>query len=110
MLCGDFNSTPEFGVYKLMTEGVIPKDYADWRSSKFSYYNILLNFILIFNQIYKLNINIQFFFIKMKMKLLVTWQLITAWRLPVHVAVPNTQTSQRDLQTVWTTFFTKLTI
>jgi 2',5'-phosphodiesterase len=35
IFCGDFNSTPDFGVYKLMTEGHIPKDYADWKSSEF---------------------------------------------------------------------------
>ncbi|XP_065346967.1 2',5'-phosphodiesterase 12 [Cloeon dipterum] len=34
ILCGDFNSTPPFGVYKLMTEGSIPKDYPDWKSNE----------------------------------------------------------------------------
>ncbi|XP_076659540.1 2',5'-phosphodiesterase 12 [Halictus rubicundus] len=30
--CGDFNSTPENGVYQLMTQKYIPEDYADWKS------------------------------------------------------------------------------
>ncbi|XP_076238085.1 2',5'-phosphodiesterase 12 isoform X2 [Calliopsis andreniformis] len=31
--CGDFNSSPENGVYQLMTQKYIPEDYADWKSS-----------------------------------------------------------------------------
>lgn len=31
MICGDFNSTPEFGVYQLMTTQCVPTDHEDWR-------------------------------------------------------------------------------
>ncbi|KAF4518026.1 hypothetical protein B566_EDAN009259 [Ephemera danica] len=34
LFCGDFNSTPEFGVYRLMTQKYIPSDYADWSSNE----------------------------------------------------------------------------
>jgi len=33
LLCGDFNSTPPFGVLKYCTEGMIPSDYPDWTSA-----------------------------------------------------------------------------
>ncbi|GIY26765.1 2',5'-phosphodiesterase 12 [Caerostris darwini] len=33
ILCGDFNSCPEFGVYKLMTEGSLSEDCIDWNSN-----------------------------------------------------------------------------
>lgn len=33
LLSGDFNSTPEFGVYKLMTTGQVPESCADWESN-----------------------------------------------------------------------------
>lgn len=34
LLCGDFNSVPECGIYQLMTENYIPENYKDWSSSK----------------------------------------------------------------------------
>jgi 2',5'-phosphodiesterase len=34
IFCGDFNSTPECGIYKLMTEGFVPEDFIDWRSNE----------------------------------------------------------------------------
>jgi 2',5'-phosphodiesterase len=34
LFCGDFNSVPECGIYKLMTEKFVPDDFADWESSK----------------------------------------------------------------------------
>ena len=34
LLAGDFNSCPEFGVYKLFTQSKIDKDLDDWRSCK----------------------------------------------------------------------------
>lgn len=34
LFCGDFNSVPECGIYKLMTEGHVPTDFIDWRSKK----------------------------------------------------------------------------
>ncbi|XP_055949208.1 2',5'-phosphodiesterase 12-like [Argiope bruennichi] len=33
ILCGDFNSCPEFGVYKFMTEGYLKEDCIDWQSN-----------------------------------------------------------------------------
>lgn len=33
---GDFNSTPEWGVYHLMTTGSVPKDIIDWKSSMYN--------------------------------------------------------------------------
>lgn len=36
VFCGDFNSTPECGIFKLMTEGYVPDDFVDFRSSKFN--------------------------------------------------------------------------
>lgn len=34
VFCGDFNSVPECGVYKLYTSGHVPSDYIDFQSSK----------------------------------------------------------------------------
>lgn len=35
IFCGDFNSVPECGIYKLMTEQRVPPDFIDFQSSKF---------------------------------------------------------------------------
>jgi len=34
MLCGDFNSTPPFGVLEYMTCGIIGENHSDWRSQE----------------------------------------------------------------------------
>lgn len=34
IFCGDFNSVPECGIYKLMTENYVPHDFVDWRSNE----------------------------------------------------------------------------
>jgi hypothetical protein len=34
IFCGDFNSTPDWGVYMLITTQHIPVDCIDWTSSK----------------------------------------------------------------------------
>ncbi|XP_022663156.1 2',5'-phosphodiesterase 12-like [Varroa destructor] len=34
LFCGDFNSCPEFGVYRLFTTGEVPHSLADWKSSE----------------------------------------------------------------------------
>lgn len=34
IFCGDFNSVPECGIYKLMTEQHVPSDFIDFQSSK----------------------------------------------------------------------------
>ena len=34
MLCGDFNSTPPFGVLEFIRNKVIPEDHADWKSAE----------------------------------------------------------------------------
>uniref|UniRef100_A0A182WGX1 2',5'-phosphodiesterase 12 n=1 Tax=Anopheles minimus TaxID=112268 RepID=A0A182WGX1_9DIPT len=34
LFCGDFNSVPECGIYKLMTERFVGPDFADWESNK----------------------------------------------------------------------------
>lgn len=34
LFCGDFNSTPECGIYQLYTTGNVSDDYKDWKSSK----------------------------------------------------------------------------
>lgn len=36
IFCGDFNSVPECGIYKLMTEQFVPDNFVDFKSSKFS--------------------------------------------------------------------------
>lgn len=33
IFCGDFNSVPECGIYKLMTEKFVPDDFIDFQSS-----------------------------------------------------------------------------
>uniref|UniRef100_A0A182K3Q0 2',5'-phosphodiesterase 12 n=1 Tax=Anopheles christyi TaxID=43041 RepID=A0A182K3Q0_9DIPT len=33
VFCGDFNSTPECGIYKLMTQRSVPADFPDWESN-----------------------------------------------------------------------------
>ncbi|KAM0733217.1 2',5'-phosphodiesterase 12 [Formica fusca] len=33
ILCGDFNSVPECGIYQLMTENYVPETCVDWRSN-----------------------------------------------------------------------------
>lgn len=35
IFCGDFNSVPECGIYKLMTEGCVPDNFVDFQSSKY---------------------------------------------------------------------------
>lgn len=35
VFCGDFNSVPECGIYKLMTEKFVPDDFIDFQSSEF---------------------------------------------------------------------------
>ncbi|XP_017862422.1 PREDICTED: 2',5'-phosphodiesterase 12 [Drosophila arizonae] len=34
IFCGDFNSVPECGIYKLMTEQFVGKDFVDWSSNE----------------------------------------------------------------------------
>ncbi|XP_063706039.1 2',5'-phosphodiesterase 12 [Culicoides brevitarsis] len=34
VFCGDFNSVPECGIYKLMTEKFVPQDFIDWNSNE----------------------------------------------------------------------------
>lgn len=34
IFCGDFNSVPECGIYKLMTEGHVPANFIDWKSKE----------------------------------------------------------------------------
>ncbi|XP_034231600.1 2',5'-phosphodiesterase 12 [Thrips palmi] len=34
ILCGDFNSTPECGVFQLMTTGYAPENLVDWKSNE----------------------------------------------------------------------------
>lgn len=34
ILCGDMNSSPDCGLYKLVTEGFVPEDFPDWSSNK----------------------------------------------------------------------------
>lgn len=36
LFCGDFNSVPECGIYKLMTERFVPADFIDFKSSKWN--------------------------------------------------------------------------
>lgn len=36
IFCGDFNSVPESGIYKLMTEKSVPSDFIDFQSSKYT--------------------------------------------------------------------------
>lgn len=36
IFCGDFNSVPECGIYKLMTEKFVPENFIDFQSSKYS--------------------------------------------------------------------------
>lgn len=38
LFCGDFNSTPEFGVYRFMKTQFIDVDDPDWNSSKFTFW------------------------------------------------------------------------
>lgn len=33
IFCGDFNSVPDCGIYKLMTEKLVPHDFIDFKSS-----------------------------------------------------------------------------
>lgn len=35
IFCGDFNSSPDCGIYKLMTENFVPKDFKDYKSREF---------------------------------------------------------------------------
>lgn len=34
IFCGDFNSVPECGIYKLMTENFVPENFIDWSSNE----------------------------------------------------------------------------
>lgn len=48
IFCGDFNSVPECGIYKLMTQGFVEEDFIDFQSSKTFFFHFSLYFI--FNQ------------------------------------------------------------
>lgn len=37
ILCGDFNSVPECGIYTLYTQNHVPADFIDWSSSKLNF-------------------------------------------------------------------------
>lgn len=37
VFCGDFNSVPECGIYKLFTTGSVPGNFVDYSSSKLCY-------------------------------------------------------------------------
>lgn len=37
LFCGDFNSVPESGIFKLMTERHVPDDFVDFKSSKWNF-------------------------------------------------------------------------
>lgn len=38
IFCGDFNSTPDCGIFKFMTQGSVSQDVSDWESSEFFTY------------------------------------------------------------------------
>lgn len=38
ILCGDFNSTPDCGIYQLMTTSHVPEDHKDWSSSERTFF------------------------------------------------------------------------
>lgn len=45
VFCGDFNSVPECGIFKLMTEKLVGPDFIDFKSSKFDlieFFNLVL--------------------------------------------------------------------
>ncbi|XP_064212613.1 2',5'-phosphodiesterase 12 isoform X2 [Tribolium castaneum] len=42
ILCGDFNSTPECGIYQLYTTGHVPEDHIDFKSSKYLFHAIIM--------------------------------------------------------------------
>lgn len=44
IFCGDFNSTPECGIYKLMTKKFVPSDFIDFSSSRFRFIKVFLLF------------------------------------------------------------------
>lgn len=51
VFCGDFNSVPECGIYKLMTEKFVPDNFIDYYSSKccnicFFHLSIITNIFL----------------------------------------------------------------
>ena len=39
LFCGDFNSTPPFGVLEFMRQKIIDENHADWRSAEGMYSN-----------------------------------------------------------------------
>lgn len=41
VVAGDFNSCPEFGVYRLFTEGKVGTDLSDWKSCKWTIVNLI---------------------------------------------------------------------
>lgn len=44
VFCGDFNSVPECGIYKLFTTGLVPGNFVDYTSSKLRHWLIKFNF------------------------------------------------------------------
>ena len=39
ILCGDLNSEPQYGIYKLLTEGHVPSTHSDWFSGENTLYH-----------------------------------------------------------------------
>ena len=45
LFCGDFNSTPPFGVLEFMRQKIIDENHADWRSAEGMYSFFLLTLV-----------------------------------------------------------------
>ncbi len=53
IFCGDFNSVPECGIFKLFTEKFVGEDFVDWSSSEYTFLPFLTFWkFLIFPQIF----------------------------------------------------------
>jgi 2',5'-phosphodiesterase len=48
VFCGDFNSVPDCGIYKLMTEKFVPEDFVDWQSSKLTTMSLFVEILNLF--------------------------------------------------------------
>lgn len=49
IFCGDFNSVPECGIYKLLTENYVGDDFIDWNSCMYFILNVKFSYYIKYN-------------------------------------------------------------
>lgn len=107
IFCGDFNSSPDCGMYRLMTTNNVPPDVEDWRSSEYFIYKILRKDLIFWIYIYMFMFSIKQNLFDISTTTSVLWrkkkcnffiETLTVLRL---LEVIETFTKTRSFQIVW---------